>query len=283
MYTYSSIDLTDYNCGTDVDCDQTVDDLSAAWNTLLVASSVSALLCMVGWLLSAPRNFYPCLYNTKVYQTGVREEKKVLMWFVKPIGLTYLLTILYIVVFFVQFIAFFKYVNQLPSNEDLYDLSLHYLNSDPTLCSVANPCAFAYESVYTFNRNTTFLLISVVYAGLAVVFVAAAHRLKLQSTRWGCFSGCYTRAREGMSSRYQSNNRPPLVVTEEAERRGELAGHSVGGGGRQTVTVTVTGVPLPPPPSASSAPPEAVLIASSEVQMQIETVKWTEVDLNSKC
>jgi hypothetical protein len=153
MYVYSSIDLNDYNCGINDDCTNTVDDLSDAWNTLVVASSVSALLCITSWLLAAPRNLYSCLYNTKLYQTGVREEKKVLMWFVKPIGLTYLLSIMYIVVFGVQFVALFKYINQLPSNEDIYDLSLHYLNSDPTLCSVMTPCEFSYESVDTFNRN----------------------------------------------------------------------------------------------------------------------------------
>jgi len=54
MYVYSSIDLNDYNCGINDDCTNTVDDLSDAWNTLVVASSVSALLCITSWLLAAP-------------------------------------------------------------------------------------------------------------------------------------------------------------------------------------------------------------------------------------
>jgi uncharacterized membrane protein YjjB (DUF3815 family) len=249
-YTYSSHGLTYYNCGGDMDCEETIDDLSAAWNALLLASSISAVLAVVSWMLGSPRNFYACLYNTKVFDNGVREEKKVWLWFLKPVGLTYALTMAYAVVFGIQFMALFRYINRLPSNEAMYALSLHYLNSDPTLCSTTAPCEFTYDSVYSFNRNYAFLIAAVVFAALSLASVALSHNLKLKSIQWSCFGMCCT------------SHTAPLPVSKNE-------------------FIDEENVPSPNQneSSYSSAPPEAIFVTSLEVQ----GTKLTDVDLTSEC
>lgn len=245
-YTYSTHGLSHYNCGEDVNCEGTIDDLSAAWNTLLLASSVSAVLTFVSWALGAPRNFYACLYKTKVFDNGVRDEKKIWLWFLKPIGLTYALTIVYAVVFGIQFLALFRYINRLPTNEEMYALSLHYLNSDPNLCSSATPCEYSYESAYGFNRNFAFFIVAIVFAALSVIFVAMSHKLKLKSIQWACF-GVFCS---------QNNSSLPLPTVEDSSKN-------------QTEDQS----------SLSSAPPEAIMVTSLEV----EGTKLTEIDLTSQC
>jgi hypothetical protein len=190
MYIYSSSRLEEYNCNLDGDCENTVDDLTAAWYSLLFASAVCAFVCLLAWVISIPRNAYPCLYNTKAFQSGEREKNPVFMWFVQPIGLTYLLALMYAIVFGIQFVTFFKYVQLLPSNEEMHDLSLHYMNNDPTLCSVSNPCEFSFESIDYFTRNVAFIVVGFVCAALAGVLVISSHRLKLQSIRFNCLGSC---------------------------------------------------------------------------------------------
>lgn len=258
MYIYSSIDLNDYNCANDEDCENTIDDLDTAWNTLVVASSLSAVFCIMCWLLAAPRNFYSCFFKTKVYERGLGEEKPLISWFVQPVGLTYLLTVLYAVVFGVQFLAFFKYMNQLPSNEEMYDLSLHFLNNDPTLCSISNPCEFSFQSVDFFHRNVYWLLSAAITAVLVLIFVVAAHRLKLRSIRWSCLSlDCLG----GMSRRgdEQITDRCSPVSTDE---------------GRDLPVPTQSQLELG---QSASEGPSAVVIPPSEVQL----AQWTEVDLKA--
>ena len=190
MYTYSSSSLNNYNCDMDTSCEQTVDDLAASWNTLLLACSMSAIACVAAWLVSLPRNCYPVLHCTPLYQSGLQNDKTVMVWLLKPVGLTYLLTITYTVVFGIQFFAMLKYVSNLPSNEEMYKLSLQYMNSDSSLCPSSNPCDYSYDSIYSFWRNFAFLIVAVVFAGLSILFVAASHQLKLKSTRWECLKGC---------------------------------------------------------------------------------------------
>ena len=272
MYVYSAIDLNNYNCGVDTSCVNTVDDLSAVWNTLLVASCVSAMLSALSWLLAAPCNFYPCLFNTKVYQRGVQEKKKLCMWFVQPTALTYLLATLNAIVFGVQFNAFFKYLRQLPSNQDMYALSLHFLNSDPTICSLVAPCTFSYDDVNTFHHNGSQLLVGAVYAALVVAFMAASHRLQLASTRWDCCSG-----RRGLCAPALWTSRTPVPSAEE-ESELELSPSSQGQGQGQHSYSPHKG-------EAVSSAPEAVLVCSEVSLMSKETLsggKWTEVDLHSE-
>ena len=242
-YTYSTDSLSHYGCDGDIDCEDAINDLSAAWNTLLLASSVSAVLCFVSWVLGSPRNFYSCFYKTKLLDNGVREEKKVLLWFLKPVGLTYALVIAYAVVYGIQFIALFRYINRLPSNEKMYALSLHYVNSDPTLCSTSNPCYYSYDSAYGFNREYAFVIVSLIFAALSVVFVALSHQLKLKSLQWGCCDVFCT----------QKRNSGVPIPSDEVDSPNQIEDDS-----------TVT-----------SAPPEAILVKSLEV----EGTKMTEVDL----
>jgi hypothetical protein len=268
MYLYSSVDLDDYNCNLDASCENTVDDLSKAWHTLLISSSLCALLCIVSWFLAAPRNVYPCLYNTKMYQTVVREEKTIFLWFIKPGGLTYLLVSLYSVAFGVQFVALFKYVNHLPSKEDMYRLSLHYMNSDQTLCSVSNPCEFSFESIYNFNRNVSFMFASLVCVAIAVVLVALSHRLELKSLRWHCFCSCCTEAQQVSGGGTHDGN-SSSVPTEDLEN----APHS------DSALPTTSDYSMDKGTftrSSSYGPLIANVVGTEEVQM-------TEIDLRSDC
>lgn len=206
-FLYSSRTLYEYDCDftgvtpptIDSDCKTPLDDLKNAWNTLVVSSCFCGALCIIAWLLSIPRGVYPCMHSTKVYQSAVRENKPILMWFLKPIGLTYLLTAFYSVVVGVEIVAALMYTNQMPKEDRFYMLALHYLNQDPSLCSVENPCQFDFGNVYNDYQDISFIIASIVCAAFSIVFVIMSHNLKLQSIVWTCFC-CASGRREGAGS-----------------------------------------------------------------------------------
>lgn len=216
MYDYSSFSVFKYKCNLDEACDNTTDNLSNVWRSLILSTSVSAAVCVISMLLASPRNLYPLLHNSSFYKRGLREKSPALLWFLKPVTLTYLLQCSYATVFIVQLIAYFNYINVLPSNEDMYKFSLHYLNNDPSLCSPSAPCDYSFESVDYFERLTAFFIVLVAFAALAVVLVGVAHRLKLRSTRWECFNvGCMRNS--ASSDRQASPTLTPVSINELPE------------------------------------------------------------------